>query len=79
MRCKLTLLIIIVVGQLLIYHTVYILYRIAMLNKEASSLWPGNEKIHIKGDTGNLLKMEEFLAQKVPECTISEIGFGRGE
>lgn len=57
----------------------YILYRIAMLNKEASSLWPGNRKIHIKGNTDNLLKMEEFLTQKVPECSMPEIGFGRGE
>ena len=49
-----------------------------MINQEARLLWPGNSKIHIKGNSNTRLKMEELVTRMEPMCSIPEIGFGRG-
>ena len=55
------------------------LTRMCILNREAGKLWPGNAKVHIKGNTTSRLKLEEFVTQKEKTCCLPEIGFGRGE
>ena len=42
-------------------------------------IWPGNVKIHLKGNATNRLKVEELVTLMVPIRSIPEIGFGRGE
>ncbi|KAL9972462.1 hypothetical protein ACROYT_G015576 [Oculina patagonica] len=53
------------------------LEKISIINQEARQLWPGNSKIHIKGDATTRLKMEELITRMEPMCSIPEIGFGR--
>lgn len=50
-----------------------------MINQEARLIWPGNSKIHIKGNNNARLKMEELVTRMEPMCSIPEIGFGRGK
>lgn len=57
----------------------FFFFRISFINQEARLLWPGNSKIHIKGNANTRLKMEELVTRMEPMCSIPEIGFGRGK
>ncbi|RUA06774.1 MAG: hypothetical protein DSY43_01255 [Gammaproteobacteria bacterium] len=56
-----------------------IIYRTAIVIREAAKLWTGNKKIYFKQNQENQLKLEELVSLVLTSCTIEEIGFGRGE
>lgn len=53
--------------------------RMAVLNREATKIWPGNTKVHIKANATERLKLEEFVTRMEQTCSLPDIGFGRGE
>ena len=56
-----------------------VLNRIAVIRREASKVWPGNNKIYFKQSQVNLLKLEELTSKLAETCTLTEIGFGKGK
>ncbi|XP_015777414.1 PREDICTED: uncharacterized protein LOC107355354 [Acropora digitifera] len=55
------------------------LYRvkIAVIHREVSKIWPGNQKIYFKQNPTNNLKLEELTEKLTGMCSVEEIGFGR--